>query len=76
MEIKQEEAHFLTMQSPTLLQTENKKDSKLTPSTKEKREYLMEVVYLLILVIKSGRNRMTYLIVMEPDLKVRLMTVF
>jgi hypothetical protein len=53
VEIKKEEAHCLTMQSPTLLQTENKKDSKLTPSTK-------------------GKAR----VVMDPDLKVRLMTVF
>jgi hypothetical protein len=43
---------------------------------KEKQEYLREMMYLLILVIKPGRNHMTHLIAMDPDLKVRLMTVF
>ena len=45
-------------------------------SKKGKQEYLREMMYLLILMIKPGRNHMTHPIVMDPDLKVRLMTVF
>jgi hypothetical protein len=63
------------MQSPTLLQTENKKDSKLAPSIKRKAR-VSDGDDISIDSGDEAREESHDTSDSNPDLKVRLMTVF